>query len=114
MEKPTERAPGADQDNATIDGSKSAVQAVTALLESTRREFCFYTPLVAAALLNAEFVIETLRRRVTTQPKIRCQFILPPAASWRLAGPHRLHLSAGLPTAGGRRTPPPDEPRDRP
>lgn len=88
--------------------------ALLELLAGMQRGLHLYTPYLDGRLYNDPAVLDALRDRLCAQPRLRCQWIVPPAATWRQDCPGLLRLSERLTTALQLRTLPAEEPRERP
>lgn len=97
-----------------LEGLEDSRRALLELLEGMRRTLYCYTPLVRPELYDDAEVVDAIRNRIVTQPKIRLQLLLPPAHEWRSACPRLIRLSERLTTALTLRTPNREETQDRP
>ncbi|MCP5423453.1 MAG: hypothetical protein H6970_00065 [Gammaproteobacteria bacterium] len=104
-----------NQDNQPLSlaGPEDARQALLALLEGVRRSLHLYTPYVDPRLYDDAQVLDTLRSRIVSQPRLRFCLLLPPAAEWRRECPRLVNLAERLSSSMELRTPAPDEPRER-
>ena len=98
----------------TLDGLEGSRRALLALLGAVRHTFYLYTPLVRPELYNDAEILAAIRQRVVNQPRLRLQWVLPPAANWRGGCPGLIRLSERLTTAFTLRTPNRHELPDRP
>jgi hypothetical protein len=113
----SEVAAMADHDETSLiplAGLDDSRRALLELLEGTRRTLCLYTPVVRPELYDDPAVLAAVRQRVVSQPKVRLQWLLPPARQWRSACPRLVRLSGRLTTALVLRTPNREEAPDRP
>lgn len=101
-------------DNTALTTLEETRQAMLALLEMTRRSLYLYTPYVEPRLFNDTQILDVLRSRVSGQPRLRCHWLLPPAAAWRTTCPQLLDLHERLSSALELRTLAQNEPRERP
>jgi len=97
-----------------LDGLDDSRRALLELLEGMRRTLYWYTPLVRPELYDDAEVMDAIRDRIVSQPKVRLQLLLPPAREWRSACPRLIRLSERLTTALTLRTPNREETQDRP
>ena len=101
-------------DNTPLTNLEETRQAMLALLEMTRRSLHLYIPYVEPRLFNDTQILDALRSRVSGQPRLRCHWLLPPPVAWRTTCPQLLDLHERLTSALELRTPPQNEPRERP
>ncbi|MCP5197782.1 MAG: hypothetical protein H6974_13515 [Gammaproteobacteria bacterium] len=97
-----------------LDGLSDSRPALLGLLGDMRRTLVLYTPLVRAELYNDTEVIDVIRHRVVSQPKVRLHLILPPAREWRNGCPRLARIAEQLTSALLLRTPNRSEWPDRP
>jgi hypothetical protein len=101
-------------DTVLLTGLADTRQALLALLESMRRNLRLYTPYLDPRLFDDDQVLDTLRGRLITQPRLQGYLLLPPAGAWRSTCPRLRQLSERLSTRLQVRSLPADEIQDRP
>lgn len=97
-----------------LDGLEDSRSALLELLAGMQRGLHLYTPHLDGRLYNEPAILDALRDRLCAQPRLRCQWIVPPVAGWRQTCPGLLRLSERLSTALQLRVLPVEEPRERP
>jgi hypothetical protein len=97
-----------------LAGVEDVRSGLAELLAACRHTVHLHTPHLDPRLYNDSQVIGAIRARVSDQPRLRFHLLLPPAAAWRGGCPSLLNLAERLSTALELRTPPADEPRERP
>jgi hypothetical protein len=102
-----------DNEPLRLDGLEDTRQALLALLEGVRRSLHLYTPHVDPRLYDDAQVLDTIRARIVSQPRLQFCLLLPPAGEWRRQCPRLVNLAERLSSAMELRTPPRDEPMER-
>lgn len=98
----------------TLNGLDDSRRALLDLLGGMRRALVWYTPLIRPELYDDPDVLDAIRNRVVSQPRIRLHLVLPPAREWRGDCPRLVRLSERLTSALLLRTPNRPEIPDRP
>jgi hypothetical protein len=88
-----------------LEGLDDSRRALLELFQNLRRTLYLYTPVVRPELYDDPEVLDAVRKRVVSQPKVRLHWLLPPAREWRGACPRLVQLSERLTTALVLRTP---------
>jgi hypothetical protein len=107
----------ADDDKKTsipLEGADDGRRALLDMIQSLRRTLCLYAPVVRPDLYDDPEVLAAIRGRVVSQPKVRLQWLLPPARAWRSTCPRLVQLSERSTTALVLRTPNREESPNRP
>ena len=92
----------ADEDrnfSTALDGLDNSRRAMLDLLGNLRRTLYLYTPWVRPDLYGDAEVLAALRNRITSQPKVRFHWLLPPAREWRSDCPGLVRLGERLTSA---------------
>ncbi len=101
-------------DEGRFDDTDLARASLVRLIESTGRVLRGYFPSMDKRLVDHEDVVEALRRLVVDQPRIRVEWLVPPAAEWRRQCPRLGELNERLTTAIIFQRLRPGKTRDRP
>lgn len=96
-----------------LQGAEQALAALVEQMQATRRYLHCYAPAMDPLLFNQPQWLDTIRARVADQPRMRMQFIVPPAKEWRRTCPYFQSLSERLRSAMELRLLPAEEPRER-